>query len=305
MVDPININDALAYTSSLFENENIDEAAAYLRSLHPADSAEIVAKLEPEQQAALAQRLTPRELADILEQLDEDEMLEVAEHLDVETLADVLDAMEPDMAADLLGEIDDEAVVSELLEEMEESDEVQPLLEFDEDSAGGIMNSVPPCLRRWMTVEEAIRFIKENYGKERQLYYLYVLDRRRELIGVINLRALILADGAQTIEEIMDTDVISAPAEADQEDVAQILARYDLLAVPVVDQEHRLIGIVTVDDVVDVIEEEATEDIYRLAQVSREAELFSPIPRALRNRLPWLYMNLGTALRIGIGRNPV
>jgi magnesium transporter len=147
-----------------------------------------------------------------------------------------------------------------------------------------------------MTVAEAFRFIRENYHDANELFYLYVLDRHGVLIGVINLRALILAEPEQTIEEIMNRDVISVRVDTDQEEVAQILSRYDLLAVPVVDEQHRLVGIITIDDVVDVIEEEATEDIYRLAQISEEAELFSPIPRAIRNRLPWLFINLGTAL---------
>ena len=192
MVDPINISDALARTMELLESGDYTAAAAYLRGLHPADSAEVIADLEPAEQAHIAALLGPEELAGIFEQLDEEEMVEVAEHLDVETLADVLDAMEPDMAADLLGEIEDENVVNELLEEMEESDEVQPLLEFEEDTAGGIMNSVPPCLRRWMTVAEAFRFIRENYHDVNELFYLYVLDRHGVLIGVINLRGNVI-----------------------------------------------------------------------------------------------------------------
>ena len=290
MVDPININDALAETLHLLGRSDLEGAKNYLRDLHPADSAEVMTMLEPAQQAALASRFEPEKLADILEQLDEDEMVEVSEHLDTETLADVLDAMEPDMAADYLGELEDEQVVSDLLEEMEDSHEVEPLLEHDEESAGGIMNYVPPCLRRWMTVEEALVFVKEQYAGEKEHYYLYVLDRYGMLIGVVNLRALILAEPQQTVEEIMNGDVISVDIDTDQEAVAQLLAHYDLLAIPVVDDQHRLVGMVAVDDVVDVLEEEATEDIYRLAQVSKEAEVFSPIPRAVRNRLPWLYI---------------
>ena len=131
MVDPINISDALARTMELLESGDYTAAAAYLRGLHPADSAEVIADLEPEEQAHIASLLGPEELAGILEQLDEEEMVEVAEHLDVETLADVLDAMEPDMAADLLGEIEDENVVNELLEEMEESEEDRLDMGFD------------------------------------------------------------------------------------------------------------------------------------------------------------------------------
>ncbi len=295
MVDPINIEDALGQVTALLNAGEIDGASEYVRALHPADSAEVMAMLDAEQQALVAARIEPIELADIFEQLDEDEMVEVAEHLDTETLADVLDAMEPDMAADLLGELED-AEVHELLAEMDDPTEVRQLLEYDEDSAGGIMNTPPPCLRRWMTVSEAFEFIRNQYREDNELYYLYVLDRFGVLIGVVSLRSLILAEPDQTIEEIMDPDVISTEVAADQEEVAQLLARYDLLALPVVDEKHRLVGIVSVDDVVDVLEEEATEDIYRLAQVSEDAEIFSPLPRALRNRLPWLYINMATAL---------
>ena len=296
MVDPINISDAMAETERFLQDGDVDTAVQFLRDLHPADSAEVIAVLGQTEQALLATRLHPAKLADIFEQLDEDEMVEVSEHLDTEKLADVLDAMEPDMAADLLGELEDEGVVSELLAEMEDSHEVEPLLKYDEESAGGIMNYVPPHLRRWMTVEEAMDFVKRQYAGEKELYYLYVLDRHGMLIGVLNLRALILAEPQQTVEEMMSCDVISVDADTDQEEVAKLLARYDLLAMPVVDEQHHLIGIVAVDDVVDVLEDEATEDIYRLAQVSEEAEIFSPIPRAIRNRLPWLYINMGTAL---------
>jgi magnesium transporter len=115
------------------------------------------------------------------------------------------------------------------------------------------------------------------------------------LIGLVNLRALILADPEDTIEAIMSREVISVRVDADQEEAAQLLARYDLLALPVVDIDNRLVGIITVDDLVDVIEEEATEDIYRLAQVGDDADIDSPFWQILRNRLPWLVINLGTA----------
>jgi magnesium transporter len=146
-----------------------------------------------------------------------------------------------------------------------------------------------------MTIAEAFAFIKKHYHDASEIFYLYVLDRYGHLIGVVNLRALILAESTQTVEEIMQRDVISARVDMDQEEVAQILSKYDLVAVPVVDAENNLVGIITVDDVVDVLEEEATEDIYRLAQVGEHAEIFSPIPHAIRNRLPWLVINVATA----------
>ena len=294
MVDPIEFNDALTRVNGFLEQSDLDGAVTYLRSLHPVDSAEIIAELEPEQQAAVVDRLQAEELAEVFEQLDEEEMADVAQHLDVETLADVLDEMEPDMAADLLGELEP-AEAAEVMEQMDEPEEVAALLSHDTDSAGGIMNAPPPSLRRFWTVAEAVRFLKDQYKDESQFYYLYVLDRYAVLIGVVSLRAMILAEPEQSIEEIMSRNVISVRASADQEEVAQLLGRYDLLALPVVDDAGKLIGIVHVDDVVDVLEEEATEDIYKLAQVSPDSEIYSPIPRSLRNRLPWLAINLLTA----------
>jgi magnesium transporter len=294
MVDPILFQDALTRVQTALESNDLDGAVAYLLALHPADSAEVLAELEPEQQGAILERIKAEDLAEVFEQLDEEDMADVAQHLDTETLADVLDEMEPDMAADFLGELEPEQA-AELIEQMDEPEEVTSLLVFEPDTAGGIMNAPPPSLRRFWTVEEAIRFIKDQYRDETQFYYLYVLDRYGHLIGVVSLRALILAQAEQSIEEIMDNTVISVRAEADQEAVARLLQRYDLVALPVVDEAGKLIGIVHVDDVVDVIEEEATEDIYKLAQVGADSEIYSKIPQSVRNRLPWLVINLGTA----------
>ncbi len=294
MVDPLDYDDAVERVNTLLEAENLDGAAEYLLTLHPADSAEIMSDLDPEEQAGIFERFDAEDLASVFEQMDEEEMAEMAQHLGSEKLADVLDEMEPDMAADLLGELEpDEA--KEVIDQMEEPGEVVELMSYEPDTAGGIMNAAPPSLRRFWTVEESVRFLKEHYRDESQLYYLYVLDRYEQLIGVVGLRAIILAEPEQTIEEIMSRSVISIPAGADQEEVAQLLSRYDLVALPVVDEQGRLAGIVTVDDVVDVLEEEATEDIYKLAQVGADSEIFSPIHQSIKNRLPWLIINMGTA----------
>jgi len=294
MVDPIELNDALERVSAFLDGGDLSGAVEYLRSLHPADSAEILAELDPQEQALVMDRLQATELADVFEQLDEDEMAEVAQHLDVETLANVLDEMEPDMAADLLGELEPKQA-AEVLDQMEERADVASLMTFASDTAGGIMTAPPPSLRRFWTVAEAVQFLRTHYQEEEDFFHLYVLDRYSRLIGQVNLKSIILANPEQTVEEIMMRQVISVRTSADQEEVAQLLQRYDLVSLPVVDDEERLIGIVTIDDVVDVIEEEATEDIYKLAQMSPDSEIYSPIPEAVRNRLPWLVVNLGTA----------
>lgn len=294
MVDPINLDDALAQIEHLLQAGNFDGAAEYVRNLHPADGAEMLSELEPTDQGEIVTRLEPDELALVFEQMDREEAAEMGQHLDVESLANVLDEMEPDVAADMLGEMEP-AEATAILEQMDEAKAVAPLMAYPEESAGGLMNVAPPSLRRFWTVTEALQFIKSNYHDAGQIFYLYVLDRNNTLIGVINLRALILAEPTQTIEEIMSRNVISIRVDMDQEAVAQLFSHYDLLALPVVDAENRLVGIITVDDVVDVIEEEATEDIYHLAQVSPQSEVFAPVTKSVGERLPWLLINLLTA----------
>jgi magnesium transporter len=294
MVDPVKFQDVGERIGDLLAIADYDAAAALLRELHPADAAELIAELEAEEQAELVRRLETEQLAEVFGQMYEDDMAEAAQHLDKETLGDVLDEMEPDIAADLLNELQPEDA-AELLEEMEEPEQVASLLKYPPESAGGIMNLPPPSLRRWMKVREAVSFLREHYQDAEDIYYLYVLDRYGKLIGLVNLRSMVLADPDQSIESIMRKDIIAVDVDADQEAAAQVLARYDLLAVPVVDHEQRLVGIISVDDLVDVLEEEATEDIYRLAQVSADAEIFSPISQSTRARVPWLIVNLGTA----------
>jgi magnesium transporter len=295
MVDPVKIEDIQVELEVLLLAEDFDAAANFLRSLHPVDTAELLSALESEIQAEIIARLDPTELAGVFGEMDGDDAAEFALHLDFESMAEVLDEMEADLAADLLGEFTP-ADAAAVLEQMDEAAAVAPLMAYPEDSAGGIMNVAPPSLRRYMSVAKAYDFIREHYQDATEAYYLYVLDRNGKLIGLVNLHSLILARATQTIEEIMQRDVMSVRVDMDQEEVAQLLARYDLLALPVVDADECLVGIVTVDDVVDVFEEEATEDIYHLAQVSPDSAIFSPLQRAIRSRLPWLIINLGTAM---------
>ena len=289
MVNPINVNDAVEHIHRLLEAHELDSAIQYLRTLHPADSAELLTWLEPEQQAVLVDRLHAPELAEVFEQMHEEDMADVAQHLDVGDLADVLDEMEPDAAADLIGELEP-AEAAEVLEQMDESAPVTSLLAYPYDTAGGIMNLPPPSLRRYMTVKEAFAFLKQNYRDASEIYYLYVMDRHQELIGVVNLRAMLLAEHEQTIETIMHREVISVRVDADQEDVAQVLSKYDLIAVPVIDDGNRLVGIITVDDIVDVAEAEATEDIQKIGGMEALDEPYMRISlsRMVRKRAGWL-----------------
>ncbi|MBX3001900.1 MAG: magnesium transporter [Caldilineaceae bacterium] len=291
MNETMTIEALMEKIQGLLRSEQGEAAAQMLRDLHPADSAEILYLLDGEDRALMLQLMEWEEVASVLEEMDQEEMVEIVRDLSVAELADVLDEMEPDMAADLLGELS-EAEAAALLFEMEESDEVVPLLAYAEDTAGGIMTSARHMLRRHMTVQQAMDFLREYYEDETELYYLYVLDRYQRLVGVVSLRSLVLAEPEQTLGEIMQKDVMSVSADTDQEEVARLLARYNLLALPVLDDNGRMLGFVTVDDVVDVLEEEATEDIQRLGGSEPLSQPYFSVPllTVARKRMGWLLL---------------
>ncbi len=234
--------------------------------------------------------------ADLLEELEDEQAAAVAESFGTEQLADVLDEMEPDEAADVLGDIPADRA-EEALAEMEEAGNVLPLLPFDDETAGGRMTTSFITLPLGTTASEAIHTLRRVEPSSETPYYLYVDDEADRLVGIVGLRDLVIAMPDSKLETIMDPEVIFAHTHEDQEVVALRMARYDLAAVPVVDDRGAVVGVITHDDVMDVIEQEATEDIYRLANVpDHELSIHSPIRLTIRKRIPWLYLSAITAL---------
>ena len=272
-----------------------NQAVALVEALRPPDQADLFSDLPPTEQDQLLPRLDLEDSADILEELEEEEAAKIAARLKAEELARILNEMEPDEAADLLGDIAPERV-SKVLAVMEEPEEVRPLLVHHDDSAGGLMTSAKVMLHEGITAEGAIANLRAVAPESEDVYYLFDVDQNVRLVGVVSLRQLVVVPPWTRVGDVMDTDVIHVRADADQEDAARLMARYDLLALPVVDAEGHLLGLITHDDLVEVLEEEATEDIYRLGGVLNEHPPDVPIPAALRTRLPWLVLNLGTAL---------
>jgi magnesium transporter len=272
-----------------------DRATALVEGLRPPDQADIFGELPPTEQDQLLPRLDLENSADILEELEEEDAAEIAARLETEELAQILDEMEPDEAADLLGDIAPEQA-AEVLAMMEEPEEVRPLLVHADESAGGLMTSAKVMLHKEMTVQGAIAYLRAVAPESEDVYYLFVVDEEVRLVGVVSLRQLVVVPPWTRVVEIMDPGVIHVHADADQEEAARLMSRYDLLALPVVDEEGRLLGLITHDDLVEVLEEEATEDIYRLGGLPEEHPPDIPIPAALRTRVPWLVLNLGTAL---------
>lgn len=264
---------------------------ALLNELHPEDIAEFLEDLSNDQKHYVFSLLDAETAAAVLEQLDLPDQSVLLRDLDERKATEILEEMSSDDIADLIADLPQEQAVDILgLMQEEEAADVQELLAYLEDSAGGIMTTEFIALRERITVAEAIETLRRLAPDAETIYYLYVINDKEELVGVLSLRDLITGQPDTPISELMERKVISVRAQTDQEEVARVVAKYDLLALPVVDDENRLLGIVTVDDVIDVIEEEATEDIYRMAGTAvPEAEgLIDGILKRAKGRLPWL-----------------
>ncbi|MBX0326084.1 magnesium transporter [Oscillochloris sp. ZM17-4] len=272
-----------------------DQIADLMAALHPADSADVLEELTSEQQREVIDELEPDDAADVLAYLDVEDAAEMVADLPAEQLADILDEMEPDDAADILAELSD-AHASATLADMESPADVQALLDYEEESAGSLMTQHVVTLRATATVSQALGLLRQLQLDEEIAYYLFVTDEAGRLVGVVSLRQLVTAELGTQIATIMRPDVISVAADADQEEAARTLARYSLPVLPTVDAEGRLVGVITADDVIDVIQEEATEDLYRLAGLDSDETVDQSVLTTSRQRLTWLLVNLPTAV---------
>lgn len=289
--NPIVPKTITEYIQEAINDERFHDAIKEFIDLHPADQAEIFNDLDNEQQYNLLEYLDIPATADLFDELEDDETLEASESIPTERLADILDEMDPDEAADLLGDLPPERA-EKVLAQMDEPEDVIPLLEYPDETAGGRATTAYIGLLPHTTAAQTIQFMRDASIETDVPYYLFVIDQNKCLIGVTGLRELVIADPTTTMDKIMDSEVISIHADADQEEAARIMQRYDLTALPVVDQNQRLMGVISHDDILDVIEDEATEDIYRLANVS-DADLDpdSTIREQIKGRLPWLLVN--------------
>lgn len=222
--------------------------------LHPADIADIMSQLNVKEQVAIIKSLDNETAAEALGEVEPELQAAIMETLEGEHASDILEEMAADEAADLLGELSEEKA-RELLDLMDEAEaeEVQELLEYDEETAGGLMTTEFIALPAFLDVDQTINQLRELAPEAETIYYLYVVNNSEQLVGVVSLRDLIISPPQTLLEEIMITKIISVSADLPQRQVADAIAKYNLLAVPVVDQEKKLIGIVTVDDVIDLV----------------------------------------------------
>ncbi len=274
-------------------------AGRIVARVHPADLGPMLAVLTPDEIRSVTDLLfEQRRAAETLSELPPDIFRQVVDALDDERLAAVLARLDIDDMLALVEELPEERhddIVALLPEERRRDLEKMEL--YPESSAGRVMNTDFVALDAKMTAEEAIDHVRALGGdsESESILYLYVVDDEARLLGVVPIRRLVTAAPSRACGDLMVRDPVSVQVDTDQEEVAAIVARYNLLAVPVIDGTGRMHGLITVDDVIDVIQEEATEDIYNLAGLSEEDRVFSPIHLSVKKRLPWMVVNLGTA----------
>ena len=294
--------DLLSEVKSLIDNNKILELRELLEEYHIIDIFDIMEYLDEDMKVKLFEVLPIDMSASILEECDVELFKTILSKLDIEHRKNILELMSLDDMADMLSQLeeDERQGVMELLSQ-EDADDVKELLIYEEDSSGGIMTTGYIEVNKDMTAKEAIEHLRKNALDAETIYYIYVVDNDEKLVGVISLRELITARDSNIVEELMSENIISVYVDEDREEAVRLVSKYDLLAIPVIDRHKKIKGIITVDDIIDVMEEEATEDMYKFAGSSEhEVELIekiNPTPReqifsSVRARITWLIITL-------------
>ncbi len=292
ITNEINLDEILEDIRYLIKKDQPNFVLNIIADLHPADISDIMSHLDEDERRAIFSLIPTEMTHEVLVELEENVKEDVLEGLDSHKIAEMVSEMDSDDAADLLSELPVEQA-TEVLDKVEEesSEEIQELLLYPEDTAGGIMAKEYVVVNANITVKEAIEEIRRKYHDVDNLYYCFVIDDFNTLLGMVSLRGLILSDPGVKIREIMNQDIISIDVDVDQEEVARLFKKYDLVVAPVVSKRHKLLGRITIDDVVDVIDEELGEDLGRIAGTGEETILEDSIVQISRARLPWLILS--------------
>ncbi len=277
-------------------NSDEDELNEVIESAYAIDIAIALEEFSEEELLAFYKRVDNEHMARILEQMEEDLQQDFVELLDYPDILSMFKYMSKDDIADIIGEmpVNRRKTIMRMLKR-KDSAEIESLLLYEDDTAGGIMTTEYIALSGKLTIEKALNKIKEIGPKTEVIDTIFVLNGKKELIGVADLRDILVADNDETLESIMDDNVISVTSDMDQEEVSHIASKYDLTAVPVVNRKGSLLGIITVDDIIDVLFEEQTEDILKMGGASAEESIDSTVAESIKFRLPWLMVNLCTA----------
>jgi len=283
----------------LVRNGEITVFVRRARDFEPADLADILSALDERDRLTAVQALPPELSSQALAEMPEEAHAEdTLAALAPEQAAEIVEQLEDDDAADILGELEP-AAQERILQEVEDRAEVDQLLGYDEETAGGRMTTHTVTVLDTITAGEALDEIRRQAEQVEDFYQVFVVDAQRRLVGVLPFKDLVVSRPDRRVRDFMAPADISVPPELDQEAVARLLARYNLPSVAVVDEAGRLLGRITFDDVIDVVEAETTEDLLRFGGVPANEELAGGWRDAVRSRLPWLYLNLLTAFLAG------
>ncbi|MCM3761694.1 magnesium transporter [Alkalihalobacillus oceani] len=271
-----------------------------LDELHPYDFAQIYRGLPEKHHQKFLTFLTPGQIADLIQELEYDVQLEILQQLGIERSSKVMDLMDNDDLADLLNELSVDKI-KEFLDVMkkEDSQNIQSLMSYPAETAGGLMTNQFVWIHADQTVRQAVDKLKAYASFSENIYYLYVINHEKKLVGVVSYRDLLIAEIDDKIEDLMFNRVVAVHVEADQEEVARTIERYDFIAVPVVDDDNVLLGIITVDDAIDVVIREANEDIEKLSASGKDIDFNTKALTASFRRLPWLILLLFIGLVSG------
>ncbi|GAB4552458.1 MAG: magnesium transporter [Pleurocapsa sp.] len=281
----------------LLNSGNLEGAKALLVPVQPVDIAEAIEGLPESIQVIAFRLLSKGEAIEVYEYLNSDVQQALIQEFKRQEVLDIVDKMSPDDRARMFDELPAK-IVRRLLAQLspKERQATAILLGYEEDTAGRIMTPEYISLKEAMTVGQALERIRSVANASEVVYYLYVTDASRQLTGIVSLRDLVITSPEKTLGEIMTRDVVSVHTDTDQEEVARTIQRYDFLALPVVDKEERLVGVITVDDVIDIIQQEATEDIYALGGVQSDRDNYfqTNLLIVARRRVVWLFVLLLT-----------
>jgi magnesium transporter len=277
-------------------NEDEDKLNELIDTVYSIDIAIALEELEDEHISKFYKLINNKQMAEILEQASEQLQVRILRLMNYNNIINVFSFMSNDDKADILGNLPF-GMRKELLKLMKESEtgKLQELLGYDPDSAGGIMTTEYMALKGDLTIAEVLKKLRKIGPKTEVIETIFVLDEKKELIGTADLRDILLAHEEQKLLDIVDTNIIYVYPEMDQEEVSLLVSKYDLKVIPVVNRKNALLGIITVDDIIDVIVEENTEDILRLGGVSGQEGTDSTLLSSIGKRLPWLFVNLATA----------
>ncbi|WP_087973287.1 magnesium transporter [Oceanobacillus rekensis] len=284
--------------------ENMEGFRSDFLEMHPYDQAMFFKEQQIVNRQHIYSYLSPEEMAEVMINIELEDITDYFTEMDPRYAAMIFSEMPADDAVDILNELDKEQVASFLIIMDEEAaDEIKQLLHYEEKTAGSIMTTEYVAIFKNQTVKETMQLLKTEAPNAETIYYLFALDEEKHLVGVVSIRDLIIADEDVIIEEIMSSQVVAVSVAKNQEDVAQMFRDYDFLALPVVDFQDHLLGIITVDDILDVMEEEASEDYTRLAAMSDTDRKNDTAFTSAKKRLPWLiillFLGLFTASLIG------